>query len=198
MRGVDTIRCFHGSSLLYGCRIQAARVTIVLMSRQSSRIQKSEPAQAGETDGIHLWLVLWKAFTAVRGHAIRDIASLGLGLSDFAILEILLHKGPTPVNGIGSKVLLTSGSMTSAIDRLERQKLVERRPHPEDRRARLVGLTASGRKLIECAFAAHAASMNALGSALTPGERADAVRLLKKLGRAAEALTAFEPHSELK
>jgi len=159
------------------------------MSRQSGRIQKHETAQAGETEGIHVWLVLWKAHAAVRDYAVKDITSLRLGLSDFAILELLLHKGPTPVNDIGSKVLLTSGSMTTAIDRLEARKLVQRRTDPEDRRARLVDLTPSGRKLIECAFAAHSASMNTLGSALTARERAELIRLLKKLGgRAADAL----------
>jgi len=49
--------------------------------------------------------------------------------SDFAVLEALLHKGPLPVNEIGKKVLLTSGSMTVAVDRLEQRRLVERRAH---------------------------------------------------------------------
>jgi MarR family 2-MHQ and catechol resistance regulon transcriptional repressor len=145
------------------------------------KIQTAEPA------GIHLWLVLWKAYSAVREYALRDISSRSLGISDFAILELLLHKGPAPVNDIGARVMLTSGSITTAIDRLERRRLVERRAHPEDRRARLVCLTASGRKFIQEAFARHAAVMNGLGSVLTARERAEAVRLLKKLGRAAEA-----------
>lgn len=160
------------------------------MSRQLEKIQKGKVPESGEPEGIHLWLVLWKAYSSVRDYALRDIASLGLGASDFAIMEVLLHKGPTPVNDIGSKVLLTSGSMTTAVDRLAVRKLVERRTDPEDRRARLVDLTPSGRKLIECAFAAHATSMNALGSTLTARERTEAVRLLKKLGRAAETFLA--------
>ena len=82
---------------------------------------------------------------------------------------------------------IPAGSMTTAIDRLEARKLVQRRSHPEDRRARLVDLTPSGRKLIECAFAAHAKSMNSLGCALTADERMELMRLLKKFGRAAEA-----------
>lgn len=135
--------------------------------------------------GIHLWLILWKSYSAVRDYAFQDITSLGLGLSDFAILEVLLHKGPAPVNDIGSKVLLTSGSMTTAINRLEKRNLVERRTHPEDGRTRLVDLTPSGRTLIQGAFAAHAAALDKLGSALTGPERAEAVRLLKKLGLAA-------------
>ncbi|MGD0772249.1 MAG: MarR family transcriptional regulator [Candidatus Solibacter sp.] len=137
--------------------------------------------------GIHLWLVLWKAYEAVRRHAERHIHSLGLGFSDFAVLEVLLHKGPAPVNTIGELVHLTSGSITAAIDRLERKSLVARCTHSSDRRARVVHLTEMGRQLIECAFRDHAAAMEAATSGLTAAERAEAVALLKKLGRSARA-----------
>jgi MarR family 2-MHQ and catechol resistance regulon transcriptional repressor len=156
-------------------------------------VSENPMEQIEEPDGARLWLVLWKAYNAVRDYALADIASLGLKPSDFAILEVLLHKGPTTVNDLGSKVLLTSGSMTTAVDRLARRKLVERRSHPDDRRARLVDLTPEGRNLIESAFAAHATSLNVLGEALTPRERAQAVRLLKKLGLAAGVLAAVKP-----
>ena len=102
--------------------------------------------------GAHLWLVLWKAFDALQLHALDNIHSLGLGLSDFGVLEVLLHKGPLPVNALGQKIRLTSGSISIAIDRLEEKALVERKDDPKDRRARIVHLTAQGRKLIKCAF----------------------------------------------
>ena len=85
-------------------------------------------------------------------NAIRNVSRLGLGLSVFAVLEILLHKGPLPVNVIGKKVLLTSGSITPAIDRLESRKLVRRASDPKDRRSRIVALTRAGRHLSEKAF----------------------------------------------
>ena len=100
-----------------------------------------------EATGIHLWLVLWKAYEAVRRHAVRHIRSLGLGFSDFAVLEVLLNKGPTPVNAIGERVHLTSGSITAAIDRLEQKSLVERCADASDRRSRVVHLTDAGRGL---------------------------------------------------
>ena len=50
-----------------------------------------------EATGIHLWLVLWRAYEAVHSHAERHIRSLGIGFSDFAVLEVLLHKGPTQI-----------------------------------------------------------------------------------------------------
>ncbi|MGH9621493.1 MAG: MarR family winged helix-turn-helix transcriptional regulator [Bryobacteraceae bacterium] len=133
--------------------------------------------------GIHLWLILWKAAHAVEQNARKSVLSLGLGLSDFAVLELLLHKGSQPVNVIGKKILLTSGSITTAIDRLESRKLVRRTPHPEDRRAHLVELTKTGRKLIECVFARHARDMEEAVAALSEKERAELTRLLKKLGK---------------
>ncbi|MBX6314149.1 MAG: MarR family transcriptional regulator [Isosphaeraceae bacterium] len=142
-----------------------------------------------ELSGVHVWLVLWRATRAVEGYAHRSIAALAMCRSDFAVLEALLHKGPLPVNVIGEKVLLTSGSITTAVDRLEKRGLVERRNAPEDRRVRVVHLTPAGRQLIETVFADHAKDMERLIEVLRPEERATLVELLKKVGRkAAEAL----------
>ncbi|MCZ7583590.1 MAG: MarR family transcriptional regulator [Deltaproteobacteria bacterium] len=137
------------------------------------------------TSGIHLWLVLWKAARAVEARADASIRAIGLCRSDFGVLEALLHKGPLPVNTIGRKVLLTSGSMTAAVDRLERRGLVRRRPDAADRRARRVHLTAAGRKLITRAFQEHERALEETAATLAPKERAALVRLLKKLGFAA-------------
>ncbi len=129
--------------------------------------------------GVHLWLILWKAFAALQHHALRSIERLGLGYSDFGVLEVVLHKGPTPVNTIGEKVNLTSGSISVAVDRLE-----------EDRRTRVVHLTAAGRRLIERAFACHAAAMEGATLGLSDAEREQAIGLLRKLGKAAALQSA--------
>ena len=134
-----------------------------------------------------VWLVLWKAAHAIEQNAIRSVSSLGLGLSDFAVLEVLLHKGPQPVNIIGKKVLLTSGSITAAVDRLESRKLLRRTADPKDRRSRIVQLTATGRHLIERAFQKHALDMEETMAVLRSGERVELVRLLKKVGMWAAA-----------
>jgi MarR family 2-MHQ and catechol resistance regulon transcriptional repressor len=148
-----------------------------------------ERMQPGKSSGVHVWLVLMKAHEALRQHAMRHIESLGIGFSDFAALEVLLHKGPTPVNEIGRLVRLTSGSITSAVDRLEQKGLVERRTDSTDRRTRMVHLTAAGRKLISCAFADHEEAMARASAGLDRGERAQIIGLLKKLGlKAAELL----------
>lgn len=139
-----------------------------------------------DSSGVHLWVVLWKAYDSLRAHAHRNIAELRLGLSDFAVLEMLLHKGPLPVNEIGAKVRLTSGSITTAVDRLEQRGLVERRAHQEDRRTRVVHLTAEGKDLIVRAFREHARAMERATAGLEAAEKKQAIALLRKLGRAAE------------
>ena len=133
--------------------------------------------------GIHVWLVLWKAARAVEGYAQKSVSQLEICGSDFAVLEALLHKGALPVNEIGKKVLLTSGSITVAVDRLEAKGLVERRAHGSDRRAKVVHLTKEGKRMITRAYADHAADMERLASAsLNRKERATLIRLLKQIG----------------
>jgi MarR family 2-MHQ and catechol resistance regulon transcriptional repressor len=138
---------------------------------------------------------LWKAARALEAYAEKSVSELELCGSDFAVLEALLHKGPLPVNEIGKKVLLTSGSITVAVDRLETKGLVERRASGTDRRARIVHLTKEGKKLITRAFAEHAADMERLASAsLTRAERETLIRLSKKIGF--EAAGASEQSEE--
>jgi len=133
--------------------------------------------------GVHVFLVLWKAARAVQAYAEKSVTDLEMCGSDFGVLEALLHKGPLPVNEIGKKILLTSGSITVAVDRMEQKGLVERRAHGSDRRARIVHLTKDGRKLITRAYGEHAEDLERLMSAsVTTKERATLIRLLKKIG----------------
>jgi MarR family transcriptional regulator, 2-MHQ and catechol-resistance regulon repressor len=138
------------------------------------------PAETEDTSAIHVWLILWKAAKAMEQTAIRSISGSGLGLSDFAILELLLHKGPQPVNVIGKRVLLTSGSITTAVDRLEAKKLVRRQSSQADRRSRIVELTPSGRRVIGKAFNKHADDMEQALAHLTTAQRSKLIRLLKE------------------
>jgi MarR family 2-MHQ and catechol resistance regulon transcriptional repressor len=143
--------------------------------------------QFEDLSGIHLWLVLWKASRAVEAHSTRSVARFGMGVTDFAVLEALLHKGPLSVTQLRQKVLLTSGSMTTAVDRLESRGLVTRNDDANDRRARIIQLTAEGRSLIECAFADHRDQMEAALTGFSKEDRAQLLPLLRRLGRSAES-----------
>src|SRR2546427_10553209 len=94
-----------------------------------------------------LWLVIAKSYRALSLLAEWSIANAGLGLTDFAALEALLHKGPLTISQIQEKVLLASGSMTAAVDRLEELGLVVRKASPSDRRGRVVEPPVEGKRL---------------------------------------------------
>src|SRR5712691_6593734 len=111
-----------------------------------------------------LWLVIMRSYRALSLVAERSIANTGLCLTDFAALEALLHKGPLTISQIQEKVLLASGSMTAAVDRLEKLGLVVRKASPSDRRARVVELTVEGKRLAASCFARHAKDLEALMS----------------------------------
>jgi len=135
-----------------------------------------------KSDGTQVFLVVWKAYRALLADAQASMKRINLCDSDFRVLEALLHKGPLPVNIIGQIVDLTTGSITSAIDRLESKWLVVRKHHSRDRRIRVVELTNKGRQLIERAFAQHQIDMEKAVSNLSRAERGLLVDLLKRLG----------------
>src|SRR5437762_14236746 len=142
--------------------------------------------QPANASGTHLWLVLMKAHRTLERLATHSIESSEVGLSDFAVLEMLLHKGPQPVNEIGRRIELTSGAITTAVDRLESRGLVTREAHATDRRARIVRLTPAGKQQAARIFAVHKAAMDRAASGLSKTERATIIALLKKLGATAD------------
>src|SRR5215472_15260366 len=142
----------------------------------------------GTPDTLHVWLVMMKAMRALTRYALAGIEGTGLGLSDFGVLEALLHKGPLPVNTIGPIVDLTPGSISIAVDRLFTKGLVTRVESTEDRRVRIIALTPKGKELIVSAFRKHSAQMKKVFSDLTP-EELDALEVaLKKTGKRAATL----------
>ena len=137
----------------------------------------------------HVWLVMMKAMRALTKYAAAGIEETGLGLSDFAVLEVLLHKGPLPVNTIGPIVDLTPGSISTAVDRLFAKGLVSRVESAEDRRVRIVALTPCAKDLIAGAFRKHSGQMKRVFSGLNAEELRGLEETLKKVGmRAAELM----------
>ena len=139
--------------------------------------------------GSYLRLILWKAAKAVEKVDRASIQQTGLCLGDFAIMEALLHKGPLPINTIGEKVLLTSGSMTAAVSRLQKKGLVRRVQDSGDGRVFHIHLTGRGRKTIEQAYRRHAQNLDKIADVLTPAERLELAGLLKKIGLHADQMT---------
>jgi MarR family 2-MHQ and catechol resistance regulon transcriptional repressor len=137
---------------------------------------------------VHAWLVMIKAMQAISRFAQADLAKSGLGDSDFRVLEVLLHKGPLPVNVIGPKVNLTPGSISVAVDRLFAKGLVSRAESAQDRRVRIVALTPLGKSVITPIFKAHVATMEKVFAGLSRDELRELEKQLKRIGRQAESL----------
>jgi MarR family 2-MHQ and catechol resistance regulon transcriptional repressor len=137
-----------------------------------------------------LWLVLARAYGSIGAYIEDSMTAQGLGLSDFMVLEVLLHKGPLTISAIGEKVLLASASMTSAIDRLEKRELVRRRSCNSDRRIRIVELTDCGKTFIEEIYARHEKDLEAVVGGLSEEERRVMYEGLKKVGHAAKTAVA--------
>ena len=138
-------------------------------------------AQA-RTDAPRLWLVLMRCHHALSKIAERSIQGSELCLTDFVALEALLHKGPQTITEIQSRVLLASGSMTAAVDRLEEKGLIRRTSAPEDRRAKVLKLTPEGRRVVQKAYDRHAADLESAMTVLSPSEKQELRAMLKKLG----------------
>jgi len=117
------------------------------------------------------------------------VAATGLCLSDFGVLEALLHRGPLSVSELRKRILISSGSTTASIDRLEREGLVRREMESTDRRSRTVHLTELGRSLIEKQFEAHERDMELAFSKLTGAEMSALLPILRKISRTTGELT---------
>src|SRR5438477_11732696 len=153
-------------------------------------MKRKRPAKRQDSAGVHVWLVFMKAFQALLPHAAGSIKRTELGDSDFRILEVLLNKGPLPVNTIGPKVHLTPGSISTAVDRLVERGMVSRVESPEDRRVRVVSLTAKGKELIAPIFRKHAAEIRKVFADASPKELRTLEATLKQIGKRAERLGA--------
>ena len=139
-------------------------------------------------DPIHSWLVLMKAFHAAAKYLYAGLEETGIDDTAFRILDVLLNRGPLPVNTIGPKVNLTPGSISTAVDRLVERDLVSRVESPEDRRVRVVSLTPKGKELIAPIFRKHVVEIKRVFADASPKELRALEVTLKKIGKRAENL----------
>lgn len=139
------------------------------------------------TEALRLWVVMNRASRAIEDRLRLQVEAHDLSMTEFAVLEVLLHKGPLPIGEVGDRVLRTSGSMTYILDKLAKRGLLRRRPCPDDRRVQFAELTDEGRALITAVFPEHAALIADLMSALSPEELRMAADLLKRLGLSVDA-----------
>ncbi|MEH7378702.1 MULTISPECIES: MarR family winged helix-turn-helix transcriptional regulator [Bacillaceae] len=133
-------------------------------------------------NSLKLFIVLSRAYKAINEHVNKVIQASGLNPTEFAVLELLYHKGDQPMQQIGGKILLASGSITYVVDKLEQKGMLRRIACPKDRRVTYAQITEDGKKFIQDIFPEHAEQIDKLMSSLTETEKLEAIDLLKKLG----------------
>ncbi|MBU7591835.1 MarR family winged helix-turn-helix transcriptional regulator [Metabacillus halosaccharovorans] len=133
-------------------------------------------------ESLKLFIVLSRAHRAFNDVVNKHISTFNLNPTEFAVLELLYHKGPQPLQQIGGKILLASGSITYVVDKLEQKGLLERRACPNDRRVTHAQITEKGQQLIEEIFPTHQEKIDEIVSVLTDEEKNLVTELLKKVG----------------
>lgn len=139
---------------------------------------------------LKLYIVLSRASKVIAEEVVKTIEKHGLNPTEFAVLELLHHKGRQPIQKIGQKILLSSGSMTYVVDKLAKRGLLERVFCEEDKRVTYMSITVDGKNLIESIFPAHADRIESIMSVLSPEEQELAIALLKKLGLSVKNLSS--------
>ena len=131
---------------------------------------------------LNTYTKLMRAAESVTSRVGRKMSDAGLTISQFGVLEALLHKGDMCLRDVAAKILKSTGNITMVIDNLEKQGLVRRERSLEDRRYCTVLLTEKGRTVIEAAFAEVEAAIVKEMGALTDEEQELLGKLCKKLG----------------
>ncbi len=131
---------------------------------------------------LNTWIKLLRASDSVFRKIRPSMMKCNLTITQFAVLEVLLHLGPLSQKVIGEKLLRSSGNIVKVIDNLERDGSVVRKPDLNDRRAYKVSLTKKGEQIITTIFPYHVTSIVESFSILIEKEQMELSRLCKKLG----------------
>ena len=134
---------------------------------------------------VATYVKLHRAVHAVSERVEKRLLAEGLTLTQFGVLEVILHKGPLSHRELGRKVLTSAANMTDVVDKLAARGLVQRVRCPSDRRLVRVELTDAGTLLIERLFPDHARDITAVMSELSCAEIGQLATLLRRLGYSA-------------
>lgn len=110
-----------------------------------------------------------------------DVGRYDLNLNEFAVLELLYHKGDQPIQKIRDRILIASSSTTYVIDKLCSKNLVTRRQDTVDKRVSYAMITDEGNRLMDGIFPLHAEKIRRIFDSLDDDELAQFRSTLKKI-----------------
>ncbi|SNR93813.1 DNA-binding transcriptional regulator, MarR family [Methylobacillus rhizosphaerae] len=125
--------------------------------------------------GMELATRLWRTATLLLKQSMEIISNAGLNQGEFDVLATLYRNGgslsPTELY---QRLLITSGAMTNRLDTLSQKGLVQRTPHPEDKRSLEVHITTEGRLLFDPIFEIYLEQLKS-SLAIIPAEQRQAL-----------------------
>lgn len=155
-------------------------LTSDIMYRMKTRYGKSSERN------LKLVVVLGRSIQALERAVTPGIREAGMTPTQFAVLEILYHKGPLTIKEIIRDSLSTSGNITVVIENLVKNGWVGKCRGVSDSRTRVISLTEEGKVIIEDFFPKHIADLEKVFAALTVAEKETLTELLKKFGKGIE------------
>jgi MarR family 2-MHQ and catechol resistance regulon transcriptional repressor len=138
---------------------------------------------------LQLLIALARAYQAIERGVRPQLAERGLGMTEFAVLEVLYHKGALPLGEIRDRILVTGATTTYVVKKLEERGLMRRRTGAEDQRVVIGELTSKGRALIDDVFPTHVDRLREVMAGLSVSEKHAATRLLRRLSQHARRTT---------
>lgn len=110
---------------------------------------------------------LVSAYQTFERYSAPHIAGMGLTMTQFDVIATLGNQPPMTCKELGEKTLVTKGTLTGVLERLEAKGILERKLNPEDARSQMIGLTKEGQTLFEKVFPAHLQHLEKAFSKLT-------------------------------
>jgi MarR family transcriptional regulator, 2-MHQ and catechol-resistance regulon repressor len=151
--------------------------------------ERNDGAAQERTATLQLVIALGRALQALERGVRPHLAEHGLGMTEFAVLEVLYHRGALPLGEIRDRILVTGASTTYVVKKLEDRGLVRRRTCAEDQRIVFGELTRKGRALIDEVFPVHVDRLREVTAGLSVSQKREASRLLRRLSLHARRTT---------
>ena len=130
---------------------------------------------------LQLLISMARAFKSIDDWVRPRMAAHGLAMTEFAVLEVLFHKGAIPLGQLSEEILVTGASTNYTVNKLEKRGLLRRTKLEQDQRVIMAELTAAGRKLIGQVFPLHVDDLQVATSRLSTSEKRTIAKLLRKL-----------------
>ena len=126
---------------------------------------------------------LVSAYQSFERYSAPDVKAMGLTTTQFDVIATLGNQPPMTCKELGEKTLVTKGTLTGVLERLEAKGILERKLNPEDGRSQIIGLTQKGQALFEKVFPVHLQHLEKAFSKLSEKELEEVSKALQSINK---------------